>query len=120
MLWPYKLIALCHLRDVPGVPPARKRYPEAEYELMVISINPDECPEPDPDKCEEGYPLLEPVDIATQFHGLSDTDATNILESAVNAVVAGYLVPDEDFRRLWDSSIASTVEHFRAGFHKLN
>lgn len=120
LLWPYKMIALCHLRDVPGVPPAHKQYPQAEYELMVISINPEDCPEPDPEKYEDGYPLLYPVDVVTQFHGIPDRDAVTVLDSAINAVVSGQLVPDQDYRRMWDSSVASTVAHFISGAHRLN
>ncbi len=32
-IWSYWMVALVHLRDIPGVPPARKHYPDAEFEF---------------------------------------------------------------------------------------
>ncbi len=118
--WEHWLVALVHLREVPGVAPAKKKYPEAEFEFSIQSINPETCPEPDPDKAEEGYPLLQPVDVVEQFHGVSDRDARRIVDTCIEAMVHGRISPDQDFRPMWNRTIQGTVAHFRAGKHPEN
>lgn len=117
-IWPWKLVGLIHLRPIEGTPPAKKKYPEAEYEFLVISISPEECPNPDPDNCNDGFPLLEGPEVIEQFHcNGSDHDAVRICEAAIRAIVAGDLSPDSDWRSTWKTAIARTAEHFRSGVH---
>src|SRR4029077_7173447 len=85
LIWPWRLISVIHLRDIPGVTAATKRYAEATHELMVLSIDPEACPNPDPDAPDNHYPTLRPIDVAEQFHGLSDLDAAHLLELSVQA-----------------------------------
>lgn len=117
--WHWWVVGMVSLRDIPGVKPAHKRYPEAEYEFMIYSINPEECPNPEPDD-PKGYPHLIPLDVVEQFHGVTDRDASRILTSAMQAIVNGYLSPDQDYRQAWKSSLATTIEHFRSGQHAEN
>jgi hypothetical protein len=115
--WPWKLIGLIHLRPIEGVREATKKCAEAEYELMVISVDPEQCPEPDPDE-QVGFPLLEGPEVIEQFHcNGNDHDAVRICEAAIDAIVTGTLVPDSDWRSTWKAAIAKTAEHFRSGAH---
>lgn len=113
--WSWWAIHLIHLRELEGFPPAKKQYPEAEYEFLITAINPEQCPEPDPDI--PGYPFLEPVDVCEHFHGIIDADAIRICRLAVRAIVDGHLSPDQDFRPAWKNTIQTTVSHYRQGKH---
>lgn len=117
--WHWWMVGMVSLRDIPGVKPATKRYPEAEYEFMIYSINPEECPNPEPDD-PEGYPHLLPVDVVEQFHGVTERDAGRILTSAIQAIMNGVLSPDQDYRQAWKASLAATVQHFSSGHHVEN
>lgn len=112
-LWHWHLLNLVSLRDIVGVRPATKRYPEAEYELSVFAIDPKENPDPD----EPGWSLLQPFDVLEQFHGIDAYQARQLGELSTRACVDGVLVPDSDFRQSWSETIRSTVEHFRKGKH---
>lgn len=114
--WHWWLVGLVSLRDIPGVKPAHKKYPEAEYEFMIYSIDPERCPNPEPDD-PSGYPHLTPFDVLEQFHGVTDHDASRICMSAVHAIVNGVMSPDQDYRSAWKATLAATVQHFREGAH---
>ena len=123
-LWQWWMLSIVHLRDLPGVPPAQKRYPEAEYEFMIVSLNPEKGV-PDIDELErtgtwgdpEKPPFLTPIDVTEQFHGITDAQAHEIAEKAVNAILDGWISPDQDFRSSWSRVIASTIDHYRRGVH---
>ena len=114
-LWHWHLLGLISLRDIKGVHPAMKLYPEAEYELGVYAIDPTDKYVPDPD--EPGYPLLEPPDVITQFHGIDAEQAKEIGRLATLACTTGHLIPDSDHRSMWKVSVADTVSHFKRGMH---
>jgi hypothetical protein len=80
--WPWHVLALVHLRDIEGQSkPAHKRYPEAEYELLILAIDPEVCP-PDPDDYDGGF-TLSPPDVMEQFDVKgSDRDAIRIVEAS--------------------------------------
>jgi hypothetical protein len=119
--WPWKEVCLIHLRDLPEVKPAHKKYPEAEYELLILSIDPIECPNPDPDLSKDGYPLLDPPDVVEQFDVKgSDHDAKRIGDAAMTAIVNGFISPDQDWRSVWSAMIKDTADHFKAGAHVEN
>jgi hypothetical protein len=115
--WSWWQVMLVHLRDIPGQSkPAFKRYPNAEYEFFVVAINPEQCPNPEPDSDE--YPFLTPFDVVEQFDVKgSDRDAQCIVEAAVRMIVAGQISPDQDYRSAWHTLIANIAEHFRSGAH---
>jgi hypothetical protein len=116
--WSWWNIGLLHLRDIPGVKPAHKKYPEAEFEFIILSIDPDWTPIDDASElAKNGIPFLHPPDVIEQFHGVSDHDARRITEAAVRAVCAGHISPDQDYRSVWHTTIHDTVDHFRAGAH---
>jgi hypothetical protein len=117
-LWSWHAIMAVALRDVEGLAPANKSYPEAEFEIMIFALNP-ERPLPDPRVWPEPGDLsvLEPEDVAVQFDGVTDAQAAEILELCARACTAGYLVPDSDYRTAWKDSIAATVSHYAEGRH---
>lgn len=119
--WAHWMVAVCHLRDIPGARPAVKKYPEAEYEFVIASINPELCPNPTPESAlQDGLQLLSPMDVVEQFHGVSDHDAIRVCEGAIRAIMAGHMSPDQDYRPIWREAIRETVRHFREGKHPLN
>jgi hypothetical protein len=114
-LWNWWAIAAISLRDIHGVPPANKRYPEAEWELMIIALDPACCP-PDPD-IEGQLRYLTPIDVVFQFDGVSEDVVREIVEMAVKAICDGRLSPDRDFRSAWQVTLNATVEHYKSGHH---
>ncbi len=127
--WSYWWLGLVHLRELPGIPPAKLHFPEATHELMWAAINPEECPAPDPDA--PPWPYLQPFDLIEQFQVQSDQHAAQIAYAVVRAIVFGYPVeitvagatlrgrasPDQDFRGVWAKTIQATAKHHREGGH---
>jgi hypothetical protein len=116
--WEHWHVLVISLKDIPGVPPAKKRYPEAEFEFLIASINPEACPLPDPS--EQHFPLLDPVDVVEQFHGVSERDALRVGQGAIQAIMNGRMSPDQDFRAMWHRLITDTTRHLKEGRHPEN
>lgn len=90
--------SVCSLADIDGVEPAKRLYPEAEYELMVTAMQSGERVDIDGGI----WPIMMPLDLVFQFHGVGDTGAKRLLNSYVRAVIErGVLSPDSDFRPRW-------------------
>jgi hypothetical protein len=117
--WSYWSLGCVHLRDIPCVKPAFKKYPSAEFEIFIYAIDPTKCPQPDPDRPQDGYPPLFPLDLQYQFHGVSDEAAWLIADLCVTTIMEGRLSPDQDYRSAWISVLDQTVQHFREGRHAL-
>lgn len=122
--WSWWLVGVVHLRDIPGTPAAKRHYPEAEYEFTIWSIKSPPSGEitPDIEKLRAGDltardTILHPCDVVFQFHGVTDEQAAEICEVAVNAIVAGQSC-DSDFREWWKTSLAATVQHYVLGVHE--
>lgn len=107
--WSNWLVGLCHLRPMDGVQPAVKRYPEAEFELLVMALDP-------------GFPLdvddaatfhtMTPFDLVFQFHGLSDGEAVRFVERYhVRSIVDAGASPDSDFRSWWEGALAAALKY---------
>lgn len=128
-VWSWWYIATVSLKDIPGVPVATKRYPEAEYEIMCLSLNP--TPElgrsypPDVDKIEAGdveggLPgYLVPPDFVVQWHGTTEEQAAEVTDLVALHISRGHSC-DSDYRRYWEGVIVKTVEHFTTGHPELN
>lgn len=112
--WNHWCITLVHLRDISGVPPAKKRHESFTHEILFASLDPRE-PTPDPDV--GGFVFLEPLDVVEQFGGLADAQAIQLLDMSVRLIVDGRASPDSDWRRFWKQCIANTVEHILTGGH---
>lgn len=107
--WSYYLLSLIHLRDLPGIPPATKKYPDAAYELIIISLDPQFTPDPDIGK----FHFLEPFDVVEQFHGVTDAQVIEMGEVFVQAILAGTISPDQDYRSHWTHMVAAAVQYFQ-------
>lgn len=116
--WSWWVVSCSSLRDIPGVAPAKKHYPEAEHEFVIIALNPDQ-PVPDPDEQANGrrYQFLTPIDVVHQFNGLDDAQCGELVDLAVRMIVERGMSPDQDYRHLWKELIANTVEHLATGGH---
>jgi hypothetical protein len=112
--WSYWVLGVVSLAEMPGVAPPNKVYPEAEYEIMIVSCDP-EHPTPDPD--EAGWVTLSPADLVYQFDGVTDEQAIEIAELMVRQIVAGEMSPDSDYRAEWKRRLDTTVEHYKEGKH---
>lgn len=113
--WDWWMVGAVHLRDIPGTPPAHKRYPEATHEIMIASIDPDCCP-PDPDEIEK-LSFLRPLDLVYQFDGMSDEAVAEVVKLCVVSIAEGIISPDEDFRSTWELILEKTVSHYKEGLH---
>lgn len=115
--WSWYSISVIHLRDMEGVKPAIRQYPEAEYELIVIALDPgpdrNNHVEYDPDGSEPTK-LLMPPNHVIQFHGLSDEQAAELGDRLAMAVCRGLLNPDTDHRRAWTKAVQQLVERYSA------
>ena len=71
--WSDYLLMLVHLRDLPGVPPATRKFPEAEYQMTLFALDPEGKPRAD--DAETWWPLT-PFNAEVQFAGpTSDSQA---------------------------------------------
>lgn len=117
--WHWWVLTACALRDLPGVPASYRRYPEAEYELLVLALQPD-YPPPDPSDSDRDLRYLSPVDVCEHFHEVpgGDGGVRELVELFARAVVDGHLSPDQDHRASWRRYLHGTLSHLRAGLHE--
>jgi hypothetical protein len=116
--WHWWMVAVVSLADIPGIPPANKQYPEAEYEFTIYSLE----GEVDIDAYDAGdiknqrFKVLSPPDVTFHFDGVTDKQAAEICDAAVQHIVAGQSC-DSDFRYYWKTMLQRTVDHYKAGVH---
>lgn len=103
--WSHWLVSVVSLADCEGLPPANKHYPAAAFEIMFAALDPHEPVDPD----GTGWPIMTPLDLAHQFHGVTEVDAARVLELCVDTIMRGSLSPDFDWRRAWEAKITSAV-----------
>lgn len=111
ILWDRWAVNLIALRDIPGVPPAKKKFAEATHELIVASIDPS-SPDIDVDN-PKGIKWLRPIDHVIQFEVPSDAAAVLVVERCLEAVAHGELSPDQDYRAVWSAVIGALSAHQR-------
>lgn len=118
-LWEWWVVSVISLKDVEGVPPAHKQYPEAEYEFTIWSLD----GVPNIDTCDRGdlenrgfKSYLHPADVTFHFHKVTDEQAKQICDGAVDLIVRGQSC-DSDYRQFWLNALARTVEHFVLKLH---
>ena len=113
--WHDYLLSIVHLRDIPGVPPAIKHFPEATHEIMLYALDPDVDP-PDPDDGDNFHPkFLTPANLVEQIHGVTDEQARSITEKLGRAFVDGIASPDTDYRSHTQKLLRNTIKHFTIG-----
>lgn len=109
--WCHWIVSLVHLRPMEGVRPAVKAYPEAEYELSVMALDPQKPIDID---VKGDFTLLQPLDLVFQFHGVSDANAVALADWYVENVMTNpTLSPDSDFKALWQRRLAIMVDTFQ-------
>src|SRR4051812_28256938 len=84
--WHQYLLSVVHLRPIDGTRPANKHYPEAEYELALVALDPRFQARPDD---LETIHHLEPLNVVRQFHGLNDDQARRLCELVAKGLVDG-------------------------------
>lgn len=77
-------IAIIHLRDVPGMAPAPKHYPGAEYELAIHVLDPLKWPQME----------FVGMTLRVQFHGTNDEGCRGLLRKLTEEIVDGKLPPE--------------------------
>lgn len=97
-LWDTYVIAMMHLRPMPGKPDADIRLPGATHEVMVFAMQPEY--RFNPAKTFVGH-TLSPTNFVGQFISASDDVAASRVRSCVVAIVHGDLSPDTDFIQHW-------------------
>lgn len=113
--WEWWLLSVVHLRSVPGVAEPKLLYPGAQYELAIITLDPEDGPSPDK---PEGFLYFHPPDVTEQFSGVADAEATLIGGLSTQALVEGRIFPnaEEDWKKL----LTETVLSIQAGHQVLN
>lgn len=114
--WAWWTVGLVHLRPVEGAPEAVKHYPEAEFEIIVLSLDPEVTPNVDL-PIPQGLKYLTPPDLVFQFHGITDEQAVEIVEVLVKTAVEKNVPLDSDLRQFWTDSLTQTVAHYQQGVH---
>lgn len=116
--WDHWMVSAVHLRPIPGVTPAHKRFDAATHEFVIAALDPT-SPLPASLVVDRDWhlALLKPIDVIEQFVAVNDAVADCILELAVRTLVDGLASPDQDWRPWWTQAIASTATHFRDGTH---
>lgn len=114
-LWPTYTVSVIHLRDIPGVAPANKDYPEAEFEFMVVALDPNgTLGHPLATDDIESWHHLVPLNVRVQFNAANDEDAKQRCTDAVTLICQHGvgIEPDDDARvRPW------WTESIRRGFN---
>lgn len=97
--WNHWVISVCHLRDQDGAPPAKRQYPGATHEILIVSYT-DVTMETEGEEIVkfEGT-WLQPIDFCFQMQVHSDEKAVQIFEAFVDRFRQWETSPDQDFRQ---------------------
>ena len=128
--WDKFMLAVVTLADLPSRPPAKKRYPKAEYELLVAALDPKLDPRRDD---IETWRVMYPLNVVEQFHGVTPVQAGVVARSCAAGCVTGRLMAEtqmyyepsdgsaprmmviKQLADLWTSAVAAAVDHERTG-----
>lgn len=113
--WSWWVISAIDLLERPGVPSPHRQYPEAEHEILILSLSPDWTP--DVEAKPGAVPYLTPADLVYQLDGVSREHVAEIVELMVRQIVAGQMSPDSDYRESWRARLDTTVAHYKEGRH---
>lgn len=109
------IVSVVSLKQLEGLPPAWRKYPEAEFELMVMMTDPAQGAI-DADAKDLSFKVIS-CEIVEQFHGTDEAQAKELGRLAVKAVVNGLAQPDCGYAGLWKVLVRNTVEHLVIGGH---
>lgn len=113
--WSWWLVMCIDLIDRPGLPKPHLQFPGAEYEIIILSVDPKWTPDVDAKPGE--VPYLTPADLTYQFDGVRREAAEEIVGLMIEAIVRGIFSPDSDYRENWRQSLDHTVQHYKEGRH---
>lgn len=114
--WAWYRLDVVHLRDIAGQKhPPVKHYPEAEYEFLIVALDPASSSY-DPEDPRSHRPLT-PVNVLEQFHQLNDEQAAHLAKMATSIICRGLTSPDSDYRTWWKTAIPNTIHHILTGGH---
>jgi hypothetical protein len=119
------LLSGIHLRDLPGLPPARLELPHFTHELVLWTIEPGHAGYDDP----LPWPTLQPHSISVQFECDDDDQAVEVFEKMAWGMVNGLVPADPQvyvpelgamrtlaqLRTAWTDTVRATAEHARTG-----
>lgn len=111
--WHWWSIAVIDLERRGEQDEPHRHYPGAEYELMILSLDPAHSPPPV--NGEGPMHWLTPPDLVMQFHGITREQAHAIGRFLVEACCAGNTSPDSDWRRQNRSSLTNLVREYYIG-----
>lgn len=121
--WSRWLIALVHLRPVERLAePPKLHFPTATHELVAAALDPESYGDHDKilaGEIEDDWKWLQPLDQVHQFQVTSDDMALVVVDKHLDAIAAGQLSPDSDFRSFWERSLRATAEHYVKGVHPI-
>jgi hypothetical protein len=95
-LFPTYQVACIHLRDAPGLQPAKIMLAGATHEVIVLALHPEQrlrldvMPQP-----------LQPVNFIGQFVAADDDAAATCIRHSVSEIVQGALSPDTEHSSAW-------------------
>lgn len=112
--WSDYALMSCSLADFPGVPPAKKRFPEATHEIHLFAIDPTY---PQVDLDAGGVALLEPVNYVVQvattnerFRELIEQLAVKFVNGEIPAEPQGVTVNGEPAREWFEGLCREMVK----------
>lgn len=114
--WDQWVVAAISLKDIEGVPPAKKHKPEYTHEIIIFSVDPRV--KVDPDVLPKGGFAMDPPDLVKQFTVPEDKDAAWIVEAMIIHICNGQASPDSDWKRYWEETIERTAAHQRGEHEK--
>jgi hypothetical protein len=103
------VLAVNHLRDAPGVKPAKKLTADMTHEFLVAILDPEtylfEEFNPDDRAMLKKVKFMQPMILDTQQPKLTDDFAAFVLDNLTVELLNGYQEPDENTREKWIESI---------------
>ena len=129
--WDRYMLSAVTLADMPGYPPANRRYPAAEYELLLLALAPDKHPTPDD---PESWEPMDPPNVIEQFHGISRDQVVQLVGDLAQACIDGHLMAEmsvyvytgphagklmvvQQLREKWTDTVRAGVHHLQTGGH---
>ena len=121
--WSCYLLALVHLRPIEGARPPQLQYPGAEYELLLVALNPDAKPVADD---VETWAYMSPPNVCVQFDSVTDAQAIELLGVIAQACLDGFLPLESDLldienqktyrpvahEEIWNRTVRDTADHY--------
>lgn len=104
------LVAVVHLRPIPGAPPAPIRVEGATHEILVMALDPSARPRHDDQSTLVSFT---PSNVQMQWGGLDDAGAVDVTALLVAAVCDGWVQVEPPMlgdQSLWERALRGLVE----------